>query len=106
MSGLVLEPLQQRTLLEILRPVEAHGLRAIAGGDGLRAIFPALRADIFGRIAASHDENILPLELQRIAEIMRVHHPAVEGPYSLEIRNVRRRKMAGCNDHVVELLGI
>ena len=69
-SGLVLEPLKQRMLLEILRPVEAHRLRAVARGDRFRPIFPALRADILGRIAAPDDEHVLALEFERVAEVM------------------------------------
>lgn len=106
MGSFVLEPRQQRPLLEIIRPFEAHRLRAVARRHRFRAVFPALRADILGRIAAADDQHVLALEFQRIAEVVGMQHAAVEGLHPFEIGDVRRREVAARDHDVIELLVI
>ena len=106
MGGLADDLLQQRHLLPVVRPFEAHRLRAVAGGDRFRAVFVALRADVLGRIAAADDQDVLALELHGVAEIMAVQDAAVEGREAFEIRHVGHREMAGGDDHIVEFFGV
>src|SRR5690606_41043574 len=82
----------------------AHRAAAIAEGDRFRAVLVALRADVLGRVAGAHQEQVLALELTGIAEVMCMQDAAREMLQAFEIRRVRRRKMAGGHDHVVELL--
>ena len=106
MRGLADDLLQQRHFLPVVRPFEAHRLRAVAGGDRLRAVFVALRADVLGRIAAADDQDVLVLEFHGVAEIMAVQDAAVEGRKALEIGDVGHREMPRGDDDVVEFLGI
>src|SRR3954452_629237 len=94
MRRLVLDPLQQRPLLEAGRPVEAHRAGAVAGGDRAGTIFVALGTDVLGGVAAADDEDVLTLELQRVAEIMGMKNTAVEALETLEFRHVGGREMA------------
>ena len=105
MRRLALDPLQQRPLLEFSGQLKPIGLGAIAGGDRAGAIFVALGADVLGGVAAADDQDVLALELERVAEIMGMQNAAVEGLETLEIRHVGRREMAGGDDDIVELLG-
>ena len=106
MGRLVDQLLQQRAFFEVRRPFEAHGFGAVSGGHRARAIFPALGADVFGGIAAAHDQNVLALEFQGIAEIMGVHDATIEGGDALEEGNLRSGEVAGGYDHMIKFLGI
>jgi len=102
-AGLVLDLLQQRNLLPVFRPIERRGRRAVAERDRLGTVLVTLRADVLGRIAAPDDQDVLALEFEGVAEIVRVQHPAVEPFEPLKVRHVRGREMAGGDHHVVEL---
>ena len=104
--GLADDLLQQRHLLPVLRPFEAHRLGAVAGGDRFGAVFVALRADVLGRIGAADDQDVLALEFHGVAEIMAVQDAAVEGREALEIGHVGHREMPGGDDDIVELFRI
>ena len=95
---------QQRLLLEAFRPVEAHRLGAVAEGDVLRAVLVALDADVLGRVAGADQKHVLAGELVGGAEVVGVQHAAGELVEALEVRHVRRREVAVCDDDVVEFL--
>ena len=94
----------QRQLLDPLRPLEPHRAGAVRAGDGRGAVLQVLQRDVLGGVAAADDEQPLALELQRVAEIVGVQHPAGEAVDPREARHVRDREVTGGHDDVVELL--
>ena len=104
-GGLVLDLLQQRLLLPIRRPLESHRLRAVGTGDRFRAVLVALRADILGRVGTADDQDVLALELDRVAEIVAVQDAAVESLEARKFRDIGHREVSGADDDVVEILG-
>ncbi len=104
--GILFDLLQQRHFLPVIRPLVAHRRGAVRYRDRLAAVFPALRADVLGRVRGADDQDILVLEFHRVAEIVRVQHAAVEGFETLEVGHVRRREVAGRNHDVIEFLAV
>ena len=105
-AGVSLHPLQERHLLPVVRPVIAHRRGPVAGGDRLAAVFPALRADILGRVAGADDQDVLVLEFHGVAKIVGMQDPAVEVVEAVEMRHVGGREMTRRDDDVVEILAV
>ncbi|MPL84473.1 hypothetical protein SDC9_30438 [bioreactor metagenome] len=103
-GSLALDAHEALLLFPVLGPFEAHRRAAIAGGDAFRAVFPALRADVLGRIGGADDQHVLALELARVAEVMGMHDAAVELVEARIFRHVRRGEMPRGDDHMVEAL--
>ena len=97
---------QQRHLLPVRGPVKPHRRRAVRHRQRPGAVFPALRPDILGRIGGADQQDILVLELHRVAEIMGMQDAAIVIRKTLEFRHVRGREMARGDDDMVEILGI
>jgi len=104
MGGLALDPHQRRLFFPVDRPVEAHGCSTIAGGDRFRAVFPALRSDVLGRIAGTDDQHILSAEFSRVAKIMGMGDATVEIREAGIFWNVRAGEMSRGDDHMIESL--
>ena len=105
-GGVDVDSLQQRPFFPIVGPFEAHRRGAVAVGDRLCAVLPALRADVLGRVAGADDQDVLAGEFAGVAEVMGVQDAAVETVEAGEFRHVRGREMARGDDDVVEFLGI
>lgn len=60
MGGGVIDLRQRRHFFPVVGPFEGHRCVAASGGDGFCAIFPALRADVFGRQDAPGSKRSLP----------------------------------------------
>ena len=83
---------QRGHFLPVVRPVIAHRRRAVRDGDRLRAVLPALGADVFGRIGRAKDQEVLPFKFQRVTEIMGVQNASFEAFKARIIRHVRVEK--------------
>ena len=93
---------EQWHLLPVIRPVIAHRGGAVADGDRLGTVFPALRSDVLGGIRRADDQDVFVFELHRVAEVMGVQDAAFEGLKSIKLRHVRRAEMARADDDVVK----
>ena len=97
---------QQRDLCPIVWPVIAHGSRTVANSDRLCAVFPALRADVFGRITGANNQNVFVFEFHRVAEIMGVQNTSLEAVEAVKLRDIWRAKVARANDHMIKAFGV
>ena len=104
--GIAFDLLQQRHFFPVVGPVEPHRVGPVRYGHRFAAVFPALRADVFGGIAGADKQNVFPGKLAGIAEIMGMQDAAVEPLKAGEFGNIGRGKMARRHDHMIEHLGI
>ena len=81
-------PLEQRLRLPIVGEVKAHWRGSVARGDGGGSIFPALRANVLGRVRGTHNHYILSLVVIGISEIVGVEDSSAKSLDAFEIRNI------------------
>lgn len=96
---------EQRNLGDALGPVEAHGRGAVGDSDRGGAVLLDLEREVLGRVAAADDEQVLPGEVARVAEVVRVHDAAGELLEPGEVGHVRGGEVPARHDDIVELLG-
>ena len=101
-----LKPLDQRPLLHLLRPLEAHRFTAPGDDDLAGAVLDALQGDVLRRVARPDQQQSLPGELVGVTEVVSVEDPAREPLDTRKVWDVRHREVTCGHDHVVELLGL
>mmetsp|Transcript_104190 Transcript_104190/g.261260 ORF Transcript_104190/g.261260 Transcript_104190/m.261260 type:complete len:244 (+) Transcript_104190:559-1290(+) len=88
---------------EVVWPMESHRCGAIRTRHAFHTVLVALGGDVLGRVRGADHENVLPGELLRRAEIVRMHHATLECLETSKRRHVRRREVACATCDVVEL---
>ena len=68
----------------------------------LAAIFPTLRANIFGRIGCPQNQDVLLGEFAGLAKIMGVQYPPIETFKPFVMWHIRYRKMPRRNHNVIK----
>ena len=92
-------PLDDGPVLEVV----ARGRRAEADCRARGPELDALHGDVLARVAVADEQQALPLEVLRVAETVRVDHPARKVGEPLQGRHpVGHREVAVAADHAVE----
>ncbi|MNH17802.1 hypothetical protein D3C79_774870 [compost metagenome] len=93
-----------RALFPALGPFVAHRLGTVSRGDRARAVLVALRADVFGRVAAADNEQVLAVEFHRFAKVVGVQDTPGEPLEAFKLRHVWGREVPAGHHHVIEHL--
>lgn len=104
--------LKKRALFNAFRPSESGGLPltlrhsfAVGHDDSLGTVLVQEGANVFGRVTAPNHDHRLSLVGFRDTQVSRVNRAAAEFVKPLELRNVRRRQMSVCDDHIIKRFG-